>query len=499
MKGNKCFKTKLVLLGISGVLFLSLTILSLCVDYQYELLKEHIRFRKGFVSQLNWVDSPYGRLKMYLFNVTNAEAFLAGNDSRIHVQEVGPIVYSIIGHNEILNQTEDTITYLKKRYEHVEFMPDESCAPDILNQTIVLPNMVLLGAAAKLHDWVFLVRHAFNAITINESVFLTKSVYYFLWDFTVPALSLMSQYLPNIVSNCGLLYNALRQKTEIYKVRIGTKNGFENFFRVEELNGKTYFNERRANFLHPDPKEDCPITVENAFDNSLFPPMLQKDADINIVAVETCRTMKMYYDGPAEHMGLKGYRYLLGDRNERPSCMDNSMGIKLHKGMYDVAKCLINDVPSAFSLPHFYGSSYNYSEHYVGFAPDPEKHQPSITVEPLTGIPIDESYRFQSNIPMPDMKGYSQDLQKLSNMVIPNFWYEFNLDEYPARISITLNLNIKYAPILQPIFIALFLFISLVSFLKLYLLIKQQTFKEFFCKYYGLIRELRQKKLSPTP
>ncbi|XP_061396825.1 scavenger receptor class B member 1 [Musca vetustissima] len=494
MNGNKCFKTKLVLLGISGAVFLGLFIVSLCVDYQQELLKEHIRFRKGFISQLNWIDSPYGRLKMYIFNITNAEAFLAGNDTRIHVQEVGPIVYRIVGRNEILNQTEDSVTFRKLRYEQVEFMPHESCSPDILNQTIVLPNLVLLGAAAKLHDWVFLVRHAFNAITINESIFLTKSVYYFLWDFTVPALSLLAQYVPNIVSNCGLLYNAIRQKDEVYKVRIGMKNGFENFFRIEQLNGKTYFPERRANYLHPDPNEYCPINVDNNFDNSMFPPMLQPQEDINIVAIETCRTMKMHYDGPTEMMGLKGYRYVLGDRNDRPSCMDSSMGIKLPKGMYDVAKCLINDVPSAFSLPHFYGSSYNYSEHYVGFAPDPAKHQPSITIEPISGIPLDESYRFQSNIPMPDMKGYSKDLQKLSNMIIPNFWYEYNLDEYPARISIPLKLNVKYAPILQPIFIALFLFISLVSFLKLYLLIKQQTLKELFSKYYSLIREFREKK-----
>ncbi|XP_073847456.1 scavenger receptor class B member 1 [Musca autumnalis] len=494
MKGNKCYNTKLVLLGISGVLFLGLFIVSLCVDYQYELVKEHTRFRKGLLSQYNWLDSPYGRLKLYLFNITNAAEFLAGNHTRLRVQEVGPIVYRVVGRNEIINQTADTLTYRKIRYEVAEFMPNESCSPDILNQTIILPNLVLLSSAAKLYDWGMWVRHGFNAITINESVFLTKSVYYFLWDFTVPALSLLSKYVPNIVSNCGLLYNAMRQKPEVYTVRIGTKNGFENFFRLVDLNGKTYFPERRSNYLYPNPNEDCPIVVENTFDNSLFPPFLKNDTDLNIVAVETCRTMKMYYNGTEEIMGLKGYRYVLGHRNERPSCLDNSMGIKLHKGMYDVSKCLINDVPSAFSLPHFLGSSYNYSQHYEGFAPDVKKHQPSITLEPTTGVPLDESYRFQSNIPMPDMTAFSKDLQKLSNMVIPNFWYEYKLDEYPARVSIPLKLNVKYAPILQPILIVIFLFISLVSFLNLYLLIKQQTFKEVFCKFYSLIRELRQKK-----
>lgn len=194
-------------LGIIGAICLSFVIVSLTIDYQLELAKEHLRFRKGFISQTNWIDSPYGALHIYLFNITNAEAFLNGTDARMRVQEVGPIVYRVQGRNEVLNQTEDTLTYRKWRYEHVEFDPVASCSPDVLNQTIILPNLVLLGAAAKLHDWVFLVRHAFNAITINESVFLTKSVYYFLWDFTVPALSLLAQYVPNIVSNCGLLFN----------------------------------------------------------------------------------------------------------------------------------------------------------------------------------------------------------------------------------------------------------------------------------------------------
>lgn len=84
------------------------------------------------------------------------------------------------------------------------------------------------------------------------------------------------------------------------------------------------------------------MEIVDAFDNSLFPPMLKTDQELKIVAMEICRTMKMYYDGPVEHMGFKGYRYVLAERNEQPSCLDYSMGIKLHRGMYDVSKCLIS-------------------------------------------------------------------------------------------------------------------------------------------------------------
>lgn len=171
------------------------------------MAKEHVRFRRGMPSQNNWISSPYGRLKVYLFNVTNSEEFLSGNDTRLKFQEVGPIVYKIKGENEILHQSHESLTYRKIRYSETAFDPETSCSPDILNQTIILPNLVLLGAAAKLHDWVFLVRHAFSAVTANESAFLKKSINYFLWDFKLPALDMLSNYVPNIVSNCGMLYN----------------------------------------------------------------------------------------------------------------------------------------------------------------------------------------------------------------------------------------------------------------------------------------------------
>ena len=166
-----------------------------------------MRFRKGFPSQANWVPSPYGTLKCYLFNVTNAEKFLNGTDKKLKIDEVGPIVYRITGRNNVLDQTDETLTYQKIRYLKTQFDPEASIHPDILNQNVILPNFVLLGAAAKLHDWTLVVRYAFNAITINENIFLNETVQYFLWDFTMPALKLLSNYIPNMVSNCGMLYN----------------------------------------------------------------------------------------------------------------------------------------------------------------------------------------------------------------------------------------------------------------------------------------------------
>lgn len=42
-----------------------------------------------------WVAPPFGpTTKLYLFNYTNAAEFMAGNASRLRVQELGPYAYS---------------------------------------------------------------------------------------------------------------------------------------------------------------------------------------------------------------------------------------------------------------------------------------------------------------------------------------------------------------------------------------------------------------------
>lgn len=41
-----------------------------------------------------WQNPPVNLyLKIYLFNVTNAEAFMAGDDAKMKVEQIGPYVY----------------------------------------------------------------------------------------------------------------------------------------------------------------------------------------------------------------------------------------------------------------------------------------------------------------------------------------------------------------------------------------------------------------------
>lgn len=83
-------------------------------------------------------------------------------------------------------------------------------------------------------------------------------------------------------------------------------------------------------------------------------------------------------------------------------------------------------MPFAASNPHFYGRYPNeLTTKLEGFHPIKDKHQSFIIVEPIMGIPIDQSARSQSNVVIPNLTGFSQEIERFSNMALPTFWVEY--------------------------------------------------------------------------
>ncbi|XP_034478605.1 scavenger receptor class B member 1 [Drosophila innubila] len=475
-----CSWLKIVFLSLFCALNIYLFVISFGIDYKREMAKVHVQFSESMPTMDSWINSPFGKLKSYLFNVTNAEEFLSGRDKKVRLEQVGPITYSIVGYNDILNRTKSSVTFRKHRYRHVEFLPDESVAPDILNKTIVQFNSILIGAAAKAaqtHSMFTAI--GFNAVTMGEKLFMPDSVYYFLWEFTRPGLEMISRWL-SLVSNCGVLYNALKEKEEVFTVNIGTEPGVENFFRIQSYNDELLIQEQLKRPTGPI-DESCPINVKGTLDNSLYPPFIEKDTPLNIMASESCRILPLHYQREDEHEGIKGYRYTLLKQNETaPNCLSITNEVRLPSGMFDVSKCVINDAPAAFSSPHFYGSSYDWTEHFEGLNPNAEEHEGFILLEPTSGIPLNEKYRFQSVTPMPNMDGYGHGLNKLSHVMVPTFWYEFEMGQLPLYVLVIMRIYAN--PYLQPILMGLQLFCAIGSL-------------------YFLVRLLRRlcKKICATP
>lgn len=83
-------------------------------------------------------------------------------------------------------------------------------------------------------------------------------------------------------------------------------------------------------------------------------------------------------------------------------------------------------MPFAASNPHFYGRYPNeLTQKLDGFNPDKDRHQSFIIVEPVMGVPIDQSARSQNNVIIPELHGFNDEIQRFSDMALPTFWVEY--------------------------------------------------------------------------
>lgn len=57
--------------------------------------------------------------------------------------------------------------------------------------------------------------------------------------------------------------------------------------------------------------------------------------------------------------------------------------------------------------------------------PDKDKHGSYAIIEPITGFPLEEVARVQSNLIIPNLQGYTADIERFSNMILPGFWVEY--------------------------------------------------------------------------
>lgn len=103
---------------------------------------------------------PEVRLSIYIFTVLNAQQFLADSTVKLHVHEIGPIVYrELLHHEDVVHHPENgTMSYTAVRV--AEFV-DHYNEPEILNRTITVPNFALLVSVY------YLVENFFLLIEVN--------------------------------------------------------------------------------------------------------------------------------------------------------------------------------------------------------------------------------------------------------------------------------------------------------------------------------------------
>lgn len=137
-------------------------------------------------------------ISIYVFNVTNADAFMRGEE-KMRLEELGPYVYQefLENHNSTFNAN-GTLSFTPIRRQ--VFISERSVGnPD--NDLIIVPNIAYLGvasAAYRMSAWASLAVAA-ALKPLGMSPFLNITVHDLLWGYEDPLVQVASTLLPNII------------------------------------------------------------------------------------------------------------------------------------------------------------------------------------------------------------------------------------------------------------------------------------------------------------
>ncbi|XP_044763949.1 scavenger receptor class B member 1-like [Coccinella septempunctata] len=422
--------------------------------YEFSMV-ERLRMRPG-LPPYDWWKSPPDmvRLKVYVFNITNADRFLSGEDSKLNLQEIGPIVYlEKLTHDDVRFNDNGTMTYVATR--RAIYLPDENTID--LNQTITVANLPVLGMASYFWDSPFFEKFAFNMLvsSANSNVTTKTTIYNYLWNYTDPIVEMGKNIAPKLVpvNNLGMLARIYQNFTDTVTVYIGTENGDEKFLLIDKYDGSEYISGNG---------ERCKEKVVNSTEGVSYPQYLTKNTTIRYWRKTMCFVVPLYYESESEMYGLKTYKYSLANNTydrtmpEEEDCYKSEP--VLPNGLKDISQCYW-DFPVATSYPHFLYGDSELKGYVDGLQPEKSKHDSFLFVEPTVGIPTTCRATSQSNLILRKLEGFNEDIEKFSEQVIPMFWAEYHQHGLPWYIVGLMYFTVKILPVFQIIWTVI-LFLS---------------------------------------
>lgn len=123
-----------------------------------------------------------------------------------------------------------------------------------------------------------------------------------------------------------------------------------------------------------------------------YPPKLRKEKPVELFTADMCRTLSFDFEKEEEHFGMVGYKYIgskrtvdNGTKYPENSCYCNDANCA-PSGTLNISECRFGS-PVYMSFPHFYNADEYYLNAIDGLNPDQEKHEFSITLEPVSILP----------------------------------------------------------------------------------------------------------------
>ncbi|XP_043262677.1 scavenger receptor class B member 1-like [Colletes gigas] len=404
-------------------------------------------------------------IQMYIFNITNEEKFLKGEE-KLKVEEIGPYVYQEILENQNVTwHNNGTISYIPKRT--VVYVPEMSVG-DPEKDLVRVPNIPMLGLSSTLHDAGFFVNYPWANLVnlLNSKPILNITVYDYLWGYEDTLVNVASTVLPSFIDfrKFGLLDRIYDEGENVVFMNVeGNKNMTDEngrYLSIETYNGSPGlaqwgYNEPEGNETHPE-NTIC-NRVQGSTEGELFPGNLDKRTVFRVFRKSFCRAIPIVFkEQVLLENGFEGYLYSMSDdfldppdQNPENKCFCSKLKKCLKKGLSDITPCYYS-IPAAMSLPHFLNADPSLLEGVEGLNPDPEKHTAKIILEPTIGIPMKVNSRIQVNLVMYPTK-YNHKIKVFNDMTIPLFWSDLTILTMPDDILLIMKLAVHVLPIAETV------------------------------------------------
>ncbi|KAJ6637985.1 Scavenger receptor class B member 1 [Pseudolycoriella hygida] len=493
-----------------GMLFVCTASLIVLFDPITQIVKDQLSIREGSLLFFLFKNPPLEVfISVYVFNVTNVEAFLSKKDSKLKVEEVGPYVYrEFLEHTNYTFHSNGTLTYFPKRT--VKFIREKSVG-DPKTDIVTVPNIPYLGASTAAAEMSVFAALALSTLTatLNSQPMLNLTVEDYLWGYEDRLVKLASNVIPKIITfeSFGILdrmfdegTNAvtinLPQRVEQHKEELerqlhaahtepksdnADENLFTNFIDSEQENVADSMDKKDTHDTYKPQIRDYSIdswnglggldywgysnnendaskntmcnTLSGTYDGTLFPQNISQNEEFRVYRKAFCRTLPIRFDHAGEMDGLQAYYFELAE-NAFDSEIDDpssscfcSNGKCLKKGLGNITPCYYN-IPTAVSYPHFYRSDPSLLNEVDGLEPNAERHSSEIILQPQLGVPMRVHSRLQINLLLNKSK-FNSRVKPFDNTVIPIVWVEISVERLTPGLIILLHLLFNILPYVQ--------------------------------------------------
>lgn len=412
-------------------------------------------------------------VRIYLFNVTNAEEYMAGIDDKVKVKEVGPFVYrELLEHNVTKFNDNGTVSIIPYHpLTWVEELSEGNKEDDVL----FLPHIALLSIANVVSKQSMFTRFGLNRlIGITNSQPLAKmTAREFMMGYKSQLMTIGNTFLPG-----WIYFDKLGLIDRMYDF----DGDFETVFTgANDIRYSGLIDTYRGSTDLPQWEEKHCSNVQYASDGTKFQGKVTKNDSLLFFRKSLCRAAPLIPTDEGIKSGIAAYKYTFpehmldnGKHLKENKCFCRK-GFCLPEGLIDVSDCYYS-FPIALSYPHFYKGDEVLFSKVEGLAPNQEKHETSFWIQPDTGLPLDVSSKFQINMALGDLSNIDHT-EKFSNMYLPLLWFDIRMFSLPPNLEQRFQLYINILPVAeQAAMYILFITGTVLILLTIYIL----TFKVMF-------------------